>query len=179
MFALRHILAVVAIAALAACSSASLDTVNVEGGLNVTDVVVSVAGDAATAETVVAGRQAGIAPGQFRADMRSELLSVLAEASDPAGTPVTVQVTVNEVYLAPPVERVVAGTSYIRGAVQVTDQQGRTVVRPSAVRGNTENIRLAGAFGLATTRSVQADYRGTLRGFAKTVRNALFGAPDA
>ncbi len=179
MLALRHIPAILAMAAIAGCVQQPLETVNVDGGLNVTEVTIAVAGDAASSQTVVTGRQAGIQSGQFRSDLDAELTSVLGQASDPAGTPVTVEVTVTEVYLAPPVERVVAGTSYIRGAVQVTDQQGRIVVRPTSVRGNTENIRLAGAFGLATTRSVQADYRGTLRGFAKTVRDALFGAPDA
>ena len=137
-----------------------------------------VASGAAQGDTVVTGRQAGIAPGQFVADLDRDLTAELQAASDPAGREVTVTVAVSEVYLAPPVERVVAGTSYIVGTVVVDDANGQRIVPPTAVRGNSANIRLAGALGLATTQPVQKDYRGTLRGFARTVRTALFGAPD-
>ncbi len=179
MLATRHIPAVLALGALTACVQPSLETVEGEGALNVTAVEVTVAEDAAQEDTVITGRQAGIRPEQFVPDLDAELTAALTEASDPSGAAVTVLVTVNQVYLAPPVERVVAGTSYIRGTVEVTGVDGRTVVRPTSVQGNSDNIRLVGALGLVTTQSVQNDYRGTLRGFAKTVRNALFGAPDA
>ena len=175
----RLIPAVLACGFLAACVTPSLETADGTGALNVTDVNVQVAAGAAQGDTVVTGRQAGITPGQFVAELDRDLTAELAAASDPAGQDVTVTVVVSEVYLAPPVERVVAGTSYIVGTVTVDDANGQPIVPPTAVRGNSDNIRLVGALGLATTQSVQNDYRGTLRGFAKTVRTAIFGAPDA
>jgi hypothetical protein len=175
----RHIPAVLAIAVLPACVSTAFEAPEAAGALNVTAVDVAVAGGVANAASVVSGRQLDVAPGQFVADLDGTLTASLQAASDPAGQPVTVSVIVDEVYLAPAVERVVAGTSYIAGTVSVTSADGTEIVPPASVRGNTSNIRLAGAFGLLTTPSLDNDYRGTLSGFARTVRNALFGAPDA
>jgi hypothetical protein len=174
----RHIPAVLAIAALPACVTTSFETEEPIGALSVTGVEVALAGAAADG-TVVDGRQRSVSAAQFAADLDGTLTAALQGASDPSGRPATVSVTVSEVYLAPAIERVVAGTSYISGTVTVTGADGTPIVPPTPVRGNTSNIRLAGTFGLLTTPSLDNDYRGTLLGFARTVRDALFGATDA
>ena len=180
MIALRHIPAVLAIAVLPACVSSSFETPDALGPLNVTSVEVAVAdGGAGDDASVITGRSSVVSPAQFVADLDANLTAALSEASDASGLPASVTVAVSEVYLAPPLERVVAGTSYIAGTVSVTGADGSVLVPPTAVRGNTSNIRLAGTFGLLTTPSLDNDYRGTLRGFVGTVRDALFGSPDA
>ena len=82
-----------------------------------------------------------------------------------------------EVRLAPPAERIVAGTSTAKGVLKVTEVKGkRVVVPPTAITGNTKNIRMVGLIGLVTTVSADKDYQGTVAGFADTLRKALFGA---
>jgi hypothetical protein len=180
MIAPRQIPAVLAIAVLPACVSSSFETPDTLGALNVTSVEVAVTdGSTGGGASVISGRSSVVSPAQFVADLDANLTAALRAASDPSGTPATVRVAVSEVYLAPPLERVVAGTSYIAGTVSVTGTDGRVLIAPTLVRGNTSNIRLAGTFGLLTTPSLDNDYRGTLRGFVGTVRDALFGSPDA
>jgi hypothetical protein len=180
MIALRHIPAVLAVTALPACVSSSFATPDTLGALTVTSVDVTVTGGGTgDGGSIVSGRSGVVSPAQFVADLDANLTAALTAASDPAGTPATVTVAVSEVYLAPPLERVVAGTSFIAGTVSVTGADGSILVPPTPVRGNTSNIRLAGTFGLLTTPSLDNDYRGTLRGFVGTVRDALFGTPEA
>ena len=145
--------------------------------LNVTEVEVAVV-PGAGAGSVITGREIGVDADRFKADLDAALTHTLRDASDTAGEPVTVSVVVSEAFLAPPVNRAVAGTSYILGTVSVTGSGGGVLVRPTEVQGNSDNIRLAGLPGVLTTQTVENDYRGTLRGFANTVRTAIFGAAD-
>ncbi len=168
--AARHIPAAMAALALAACVAPSLETADGVGALNVAAVEVSVAGP-------IVGRRAGVTADRLARDLDATLTDALARASDPEGRPVTVEVDVIEARLAPPIERVAAGTSRIRARVTVTGADGTIVVPPTEITGNSDTIRLVGVLGVATTPSVENDYRGTVRGFAKTVRDALFGAP--
>ena len=174
----RNTFAMTGFVVLSACAQAVTNPAETSGGLFVSDVNVSVAPSIANQSSVVTGRSYQVGSAKLVSDLEASLRSSLAQNSDATGTPVRVSVVVNEVFLAPPAGRVVAATSFIKGSLSVTKADGEAVIPPRAIRGTTDNIRLAGALGLVTTQSGEEDYRGTLRGFAKTVRTALFGKSD-
>ncbi len=172
--ALRMVLAGLAFCTLAACEVPSIRTEGDASALNVRSVSVETAGMAVAVE----GRTSTVTREQLDADLTAAINAALASESDPNGRPVMVNVTMETLRLSPPIERVAAGTSTATGVISVTEVgTGAVVVPPTRLTGNTENFRGAWVLGLATTRTVDKDYRGTVNGFANTVRLALFG-PD-
>lgn len=171
----RLALAGLALVALAACDVPSIRTAGDESALNVQTVNVDTSGMAVAVE----GRTSTVSREQLDADLTAALGAALASQRDPAGRVVQVDVTMETLRLSPPIERVAAGTSTATGVVTVTEVgTGDVIVPPTRLSGNSENFRGAWVLGLATTRTVDKDYRGTVNGFANTVRIALFG-PDA
>jgi hypothetical protein len=169
---LRHIPALAAVALVAACTTPSIRTAGDASALNVVSVSVETAG----MDVAVTGRQSAVTKEQLDADLTAAVTAELAQGSDATGTPAEVTVVVQSVKLAPPAARIVAATSTISGTVSVTEQKtGRVIVPPTAVTGNSKSLRAVGVIGLATTQTVENDYRGTIAGFAATVRKALFG----
>ena len=173
MFARRNILAIGAIALVAGCATPSIRTAGDGTVLNVQSVSV----DTSSMGTAVSGRENTTTIEQLDAHLTAAVTAELNAASDPNGVAADVSVVVESVDLAPPLTRVAAATSSITAVVTVTEQgSGRTIVPPTQLTGNTNSLRGAGAIGLATTRTVDQDYRSTLAGFASTVRAALFGS---
>jgi hypothetical protein len=168
----HHIVAWPVVAMLAGCATPSVRTEGDTSALN----VVAVSVDTSAMKVSVEGRTSPVTKEQLAADLTGYLTSSLAEKSDPNGKPVNVAIVMSKVRLAPPIERVVAGTSTAKGTVTVTEVGTDNIVVPTTeVTGNTENFRFVSVIGLATTVTVEKDYRGTLKGFATTVRTALFG----
>lgn len=160
---------------LGACTVPSIRTAGDAEALNVVAVDV----DTSQMAVVVEGRSSTVTAQQLDDDLTSALTAALASSSDPAGRSVNVSVTMEQFRLAPPIERVVAGTSTATGVVSVTDAQtGDVVVAPTRMSGNTENFRAASVLGIATTRTVDKDYRGTVNGYAETARKAIFPDPE-
>ncbi|UWR22957.1 hypothetical protein [Sulfitobacter sp. S190] len=173
MKTLRVPLALTLIAGLAACATPSIRATGDTTDLN----VVSVSVDTDTMAQAVSGRASTVTKAQLDDDLTAALGAELAKASTPDGTPVTVAVTLTSVDLAPPVTRVAAAASSATGTVTVTEVgTDRTVVPATTLTGTSNSLRAPGVIGLATTQSVENDYRGTLSGFASTVRKALFGS---
>ena len=167
----RHIVAIALVSVVSACATPSIRTAGDTTALNVMSVSVD------TSQMMVEGRTLKVTHTQLKSDMEAAVLSAVAPESDANGTPVDVAIAVSKMRLASPLARVVADTSSLTGTVRVTEVgTGREVVPATEVTGNTKNIRGAGVIGLATTVSVEKDYRGTLAGFANTVRKALFGS---
>jgi hypothetical protein len=160
-----------ALVLLAACEVPSIRSAGDTGALNVRSVTVDTAGMA----VAVDGRTSTVTREQLGTDLTAAITAALASDSDPTGRAVDVTVNMETLRLAPPIERVVAGTSSATGVISVTETgTGVAVVPPTRLTGNTENIRAAWILGLATTRTVDKDYRGTVNGFAETARQALF-----
>ncbi|MFL4469965.1 hypothetical protein ACERZ8_08840 [Tateyamaria armeniaca] len=171
----RFALAAVATLGLAACEVPSIRTAGDVAALNVQSVNVDTSGMSVAVE----GRAFSVSRERLDDDLTAAISAALAAQSDPDGRVVTVDVTMEQVRLAPPIERVAAGTSTATGVISVTEVgTGAVVVPPTRLTGNSENIRAAWVIGLATTRTVDIDYRGTVNGFANTTRIALFGEPD-
>ncbi|XDA98806.1 hypothetical protein AB1M95_02565 [Sulfitobacter sp. LCG007] len=174
MAVMRHILAVAVLAAVAACApTPSIRTVGDAGALDVRDIQV----DANRLDLVIKGRQLERSRAQLKQDVTAALEAELRPVSVKDGTPVVVAVELVDLHLANTAERFVAQTSHVTTMVSVTEiGTGRVVVPATEVSGNTDNFRAIGVVGAATTLSVEEDYRGALRGYAKTVRAALFGS---
>jgi hypothetical protein len=169
------LLAGAALVTLAACAVPSIRTAGDATALNVQSVTVETSGMSVAVE----GRTSTVSKEQLDDDLTAALTAALAGKSDPEGRLVTVDVTMEQFRLAPPIERVVAGTSTATGVVTVTEVgTGTVVVPPTRLTGNTESIRAAWILGLATTRTVDKDYVGTVNGFASTTRRALFGEDE-
>lgn len=169
---MRLSLAGLALLTLAACAVPSIRSDGDASSLNVQSIEVETAGIALGVE----GRTSTVTRAQIDTDFTAAITAALAAQSDPMGRPVAVNVTMERVRLAPPIERVVAGTSMATGVISVTEiGSGAVIVPPTRLTGNTENIRAAWVLGLVTTRTVDKDYIGTVNGFANTVRLALFG----
>ncbi len=170
----RHIASGFAMAALAGCATPSIRTVGDTAALKIAAVSV----DTSKMTFAVEGRKSDVSKEQLQADLEAAVSQSLAAKSDPAGIPVKVEIVMSQLRLAPPLERVVAGTSSATGQVTVTEigQPRRVIVPPTEVVGNTNNFRAVALIGLATTASVEKDYQGTLAGFADTIRKALFGS---
>jgi hypothetical protein len=168
----RHMFAVALAATVSGCTTPSIRTAADTSALN----IVSVSIDTSETDFDDGGRAVTRTPAQFEADLTAALMTELEPVSHSGGTPVEVKVKITQLRLAPPIERFVAGTSYLASLVSVVETgSGRVVVPETEVSGNTDNFRFVGLVGLVTTVSVEDDYRGTLRGYAKTVREALFG----
>ncbi|MEP2890822.1 hypothetical protein [Tateyamaria sp.] len=170
---LRLLLAGLLCAGLAACDTPSIRTEGDTSALNVQAVTV----DASGLSTGVEGRALSVSTQQLEADFMTAVSAALASKSNPEGRAVRVDVRLEQVRLAPPAERIVAGTSSATGTITVTDiNSGAVVVPSSRVVGNTENFRGVSVIGLATTPSIENDYKGTVNGFANSARQALFGS---
>ena len=167
----RLLLAGLIFVGLAACDVPSIRTQGDTSALNVQSVKVDASNLAA-----VEGRPLSVTKSQLEADFTRAISAAFAAQSDPNGRPVQVLVDLEQVRLAPPAERIVAGTSTAVGVVTVTELgTGAVIVPPTRVTGNTENFRGVSVIGLVTTASVDKDYNGTVNGFANAVRAALFG----
>lgn len=170
----RIVAGLVAAVFLGACEVASIRTTGDVTALNVRSVDVDTSG----MDVAVSGRASPVTAQQLDDDLTAAISAALAAQSDPTGRVVRVDVVMEEVRLAPPIERVAAVTSTATGVITVTEvATGAVVVPATRVSGNTENIRAAWVLGLATTRTIDIDYRGTVNGFANTIRIALFGDP--
>ncbi|WP_299723050.1 hypothetical protein [uncultured Tateyamaria sp.] len=170
----RVMLAALAFVGLAACDVPSIRTSGDVSALNVQSVEV----DTSQMAVAVEGRAFAVTREKLDADLTAAITAALASKSDPEGRPVRVDITMEQLRLAPPIERVAAGTSAATGVVSVIEVgTGAVVVPPTRVTGNSESIRAAWILGLATTQTVDKDYGGTVNGFAATTRAALFG-PD-
>jgi len=168
----RLALAALTVVGLAACEVPSIRTAGDVSALNVQAVNVDTAG----LSSAIEGRVSTVTREQLDNDLTAALSAALSAQSDPDGRLVTVDVTMEQVRLAPPIERVAAGTSTATGVIKVTEiGTGTVVVPPTRLTGNSENFRGAWVLGLATTRTVNVDYGGTVNGFANSVRIALFG----
>lgn len=171
---LRSLLTGLLFVGLAACDVPSIRTAGDASALNVQSINV----DTSQLAVAVEGRESSITTAQLDTDLTAALTAALTSKNDPEGRLVQVNVTMESFRLAPPVERVVAGTSTAVGLISVTEVgTNAVIVPPTRVSGNSENFRGAWVLGLATTRSVDKDYTGTVNGFANTARTALFG-PD-
>ena len=169
----RNILATGAIALVAGCTTQTIRTPGDSSVLNIRSVSV----DTSNMESAVTGREIALTTTQLDTDLTAALTAQLSAASDPSGVASDVIVVVESVDLAPVINRAAGATSSITAVVTVTEEgTGRVIVPSAQLTGNTDSIRGAGVIGIATTRTVEQDYRGTLSGFASTVREALFGA---
>ena len=166
----RHIFVGVVSMSLAACTTA-VDRTDLIGPITLASVSVDMS------NAVVEGRELPVSRASAASVLESAIISAVAPSNDPNGTPVDLDVVMTEVRLAPPLERVVAGTSSATGTLTVKDAEtGDLLSGPVTVTGNTENLRAAGIIALATTVTPQEDYRGTVRGFAEVIRQTLFGS---
>ncbi len=166
----RHILAGAIAASVAACAPV-VDRSDVLGPITVASVSV----DASTA--VVEGRDLPITRAAAAGLLEDAIEGAVARSNDPNGRAVNVDVVMTQIRLAPPLERVVAGTSSATGTLTVTDAEtGERLKAPVSVTGNTTNLRAPGVVGLATTVTPEEDNRGTVRGFAEAIRQTLFGS---
>ena len=166
----RHIFIAVMAMSVAACSTA-VDRSDEVGTISVTSVSVDMS------SAVIEGRDLPITRPAAEDVLETAIEAAIAPDNDPDGRLVNVNVLMTELRLAPPLERVVAGTSSATGIMTVTDAEtGDRISPPVSVTGNTENIRAAGLIALATTVTPQEDYQGTVRGFAETIRQTLFGS---
>ncbi len=172
MFA-RNILAAGALALVAGCTTQFIRTQGDSAALNIRSVTV----DTSNMETAVSGRELALTRTQLDADLTAALTTELSAASVPSGVASDVTVTVNSVDLAAVITRAAGATSSITAVVTVTEEgTGREIVPSTQLTGNSDALRGAGVIGLATAQTVEQDYRGTLAGFASTVREALFGS---
>jgi hypothetical protein len=155
---------------LAACTTV-VDQSDSLGALRVDAVTV----DASSA--IIEGRELQMTSAAVSQLFEAEIVNVVAQSSDPNGTPARVDVVMTQIRLAPPLERVVAGTSTATGILTVSHAETGERLAPSTpVTGTSENIRAAGVIALATTVAPEEDYRGTVRGFAEAIRQTLFGS---
>ncbi len=166
----RHIFIGVASMSLAACTTV-VDQSDSLGALRVDAVTV----DASSA--IIEGRELQMTSAAVSQLFEAEIVNAVAQSSDPNGTPAKVDVVMTQIRLAPPLERVVAGTSTATGILTVSHAEtGERLVPSTSVTGTSENIRAAGVIALATTVTPEEDYRGTVRGFAEAIRQTLFGS---
>ena len=166
----RHIFIGIASVSLAACTTVVDQSENL-GALRVEAVTVD------TSSAVIEGRELQITPAAVSQLFEAEIRNSVARSSDPNGTPVNVDVVMTQIRLAPPLERVVAGTSTATGTLTVANAEtGERLSPPTSVTGNSDNLRAAGVVALATTVTPEEDYRGTVRGFAEAIRQTLFGS---
>ena len=171
----RIALVALAVLSLAACEVPSIRASGDLSALNVQSIEV----DTSQMAVAVEGRTSTVTREKLDADLTAAITAALAAKSDPEGRRVRVDVTMEKLRLAPPIERVAAATSTATGVISVTELgTGTAIVPPTRLTGNTENIRAPWILGLATTRSVDKDYGGTVNGFAATIRKALFGEDE-
>lgn len=126
----------------------------------------------------VRGREFPVPPEQVAADITQALRAVL----DRPGTPnADVKLVVQQVALASAGQAfVLGGQSQIAGTLTVTDRStGQVVVPPTQVTGISEQVRLGGVVGALTTPAAEKDYRQTLRGFAASIHQQLYGVKPA
>ena len=66
--------------------------------------------------------------------------------------------------------------SNVQAILQVKDvASGADIIPPTAITGNSEQLRLGGAIGVITAPNADVDYQQTIRGFAAAVRMRIFG----
>ena len=172
MFTRRVILSVAAATMVAACSNiTSIDRADKEVGplkLNAVSV------DVSQMKLVSEGRTINKSTAQFAEDLEAALVRELSAVSVPDGVPADFNVTVQRMYLAPIVNRLVAGTSSIESSVSVINaSDGSTIVEPVKVVGNSDQLRGPGPVGAVTTKTVEADYQGAVNGYAKALLASL------
>jgi hypothetical protein len=158
--------------ALAACAAEAPDFTGEAGALNVRAVSVDVSG----LDNAVTGRDVSVTKAQLQSNLTDALTASLAKSSDPDGIPARVVVVVSGVNLTSPLHAAAAGgPSSIEGLVSVVALDGnRQIVSPKSIKGSSADLRLPGVLGVVTSPSAENDYRGTVAGFAETVRRALF-----
>ncbi len=170
----RHIWAGAVLALVIGCTpTSSIRTAGDTQALNIRSVTV----DTSQMTQAVTGRTSNVTVSQLDADLTAAIRASVAQASDPNGTPADLSVRVSALMLAPPASRAVGNGSSIKGVIKVTEQKtGRVIVPATELTGFSKSLRAVGAIGLATTQTVEKDYRATLSGYAETVRVALFGS---
>ncbi len=173
---LRSFIAVTALAVAAACTNVTdLSRTDADPGplqLNAVKV------DASGLEVVISeGRTVKRTRAQLEQDLTAAITREALLLSDPNGLLADVNVTIEKVYLAPLVERVVAGSSYIEGTVSVTNAaDGSIIIAPTQVIGNSDTLRAIGALGAVgalANADVETDYQNSIDGYAKALIASL------
>ena len=120
------------------------------------------------------GREFTVPPEQIAADIAGELRAVL----DRPGAPnASLDLRVSTLRLVSPGQAfALGGQSQIQGVLTVVDDAtGDAIVPATAVVGISEQIRLGGVIGAVTSPAADKDYRQTLRGFAASIHQQLYG----
>ena len=127
--------------------------------------------------TGVEGREIVVAPAQISKDLLSALRTSLAKAGT-GNADIIVQV--QQVELVSRGASVAFLQSNIKAILTVRDAStGQDIVPPTAITGFSEQFRLGGVVGVVTAPSAEQDYQQTLRGFANTVRDRVYGTDTA
>ena len=111
----RIALAALAVLSLAACEVPSIRTSGDLSALNVQSIEV----DTSQMAVAVEGRTSTVTREKLDADLTAAITAALAAKSDPEARPVRVDVTMEKLRLAPPIERVAAATSSATGVISV------------------------------------------------------------
>ena len=101
-------------------------------------------------------------------------LRLQLEATPAGNTNVVVQVT--DVRLVSPGEAAMLGSnSQIGATISATNSKGAVILAPTEVTASSEKVRFGGLIGAMMTPKADDDYRFTVSGFAKAVRERLLG----
>ena len=120
------------------------------------------------------GREFQLPPEQVAADIERELRAVLTR---PGAANADIKLVVSNFRLVSPGQAfALGGQSAITGTLTVVDQAtGAEIVPPTEVVGISEQLRLGGVIGAVTSPAADKDYRQTLRGFAASIHQQLYG----
>ena len=120
------------------------------------------------------GREFKLPPEQVAADIERELRAVLTRSGAPNAD---LKLVVTDFRLVSPGQAfALGGQSSITGMLSVVDRAtGAVIVPPTKVVGLSEQLRLGGVIGAVTSPAADKDYRQTLRGFAASIHQQLYG----
>ena len=123
----------------------------------------------------IEGRELVVAPAQINADLTGALKTALKRPGAPNAD---VYVTVKKVQLVSRGASVAFAQSNIQAVLQVRNRAGGAdIIAPTEITGLSEQFRLGGVIGVVTAPTAEQDYQQTIRGFAASVGDRLFGAP--
>ena len=122
----------------------------------------------------IEGREIVVSPEKIRADLTMALISELGyRRSDTGNADVVISITKVHL-LSPGGSLMIGGNSFIKGVIKVTEVgTGKVLVPATKVTGLSEQKRLGGIIGAMSSPSAANDYRATIIGFARNVKNSL------
>ena len=165
----RTLLSFIAVTALAACETAPLISPEAAQSVSVRNVVV----DTSAIEGLSGGRDLEVAPAKINSDVTAAMRTFLN--ASPNGNS-DVAVTVTQVKLLSPGEAfLLGGNSFIKGIIKVQGSDGTEILAATEILGTSQQVRLGGIIGAATSPSPEKDYANTVTGFATSARDQLFG----